>query len=47
MNLGASAGGLRDDLKTLAQWERYQGVWQMGFAGALLAIAEFVLLAVL
>ena len=47
MNRGASAGGLRDDLKTLAQWERYQGLWQMGFAGALLAIAEFALLALL
>ena len=44
---GASAPGLRDDLKTLAQWERYQGLWQMGGAGALLALAEFVILALL
>lgn len=45
--LGASAPALRDDLKTLAQWERYQGLWQMGGAGVLLAIAEFALLALL
>ena len=44
---GAHANGLRDDLKTLAQWERYQGLWQMGGAGVLLAIAEFALLALL